>query len=67
MILTAVNDKPTIENVESTLGRQHNKIHVYEKKTKKENTVDSNKLANHSTRNLSQAGNQKPTSQAKTS
>ena len=37
MILTAVNDKPTIENVESTLGRQHNKIHVYEKKTKKEN------------------------------
>ena len=23
MILTAANDKPTIENVESTLGRQH--------------------------------------------
>ena len=37
MILTAVNDKPIIENVESTLGRQHNKIHVYEKKTKKGN------------------------------
>lgn len=37
MILTAVSDKPIIENVESTLGRQHNKIHVYEKKTKKGN------------------------------
>ena len=37
MILTAVNDKLTIENVESTLVRQHNKIHVYDKTTKKEN------------------------------
>ena len=36
MILTAVNDKLTIENVESTLVRQHNKIHVCEKTTKKE-------------------------------
>lgn len=58
MILTAVNDKPTIENVESTLGRQHED---------KERKYCRFKLANHSTRNHSQAGNQKPTSQAKTS